>query len=253
MRKGFTLIELLVVVSIIAILAALLLPVLNQGKIKAKTIACISNHKQMAAAWHMYSDDYSGVVPTDVNDMFPRTNWMPSVMNLDITVGNYWLTLWTYYPLAPYLHNRSYIMKCPTDTMQMLGYDGEYHDRLRSISLNDAWGCAEFFESGWRSYSKITDPYNPSEIVLFIDEHTRSIGDGAFEVLNGLVYDYSIPHGQGSVMSYSDGRAGSHRWKGQQITHPELDVRGYARHNASITDSKSDIEWLWNHFSEKVR
>ena len=66
--RSFTLIELLVVIAIIAILAAMLLPALQNARGKAISIQCAGRSKQLALATAMYVNDN--------NQFFPRMYWV---------------------------------------------------------------------------------------------------------------------------------------------------------------------------------
>ena len=69
-HKAFTLIELLVVISIIALLIAILLPVLGSMRRSAKFMSCINNVHQFSIASHAYLRDNDSYVV--------HPNWGPN-------------------------------------------------------------------------------------------------------------------------------------------------------------------------------
>jgi len=62
-RRAFTLIELLVVMSIIAVLAALLMPSLAAARDAARKTSCLNNLMQMNMAAKFYVNDHDGLLP----------------------------------------------------------------------------------------------------------------------------------------------------------------------------------------------
>jgi prepilin-type N-terminal cleavage/methylation domain-containing protein/prepilin-type processing-associated H-X9-DG protein len=63
-RMGaFTLVELLVVIAIIGLLAALLMPALQQGKARAKRVVCINDLREIGLANHLFANDHSSKFP----------------------------------------------------------------------------------------------------------------------------------------------------------------------------------------------
>ena len=62
-KRSFTLIELLVVIAIIAILAAMLLPSLNNARESARRTNCIGNMRQFGLAFQGYLDNTGYYIP----------------------------------------------------------------------------------------------------------------------------------------------------------------------------------------------
>ena len=66
-NRQFTLIELLIVIAIIAILASMLLPALNQARMMSKRTSCTNNLKQIGTQLVLYVNDNAGWCPPFIN------------------------------------------------------------------------------------------------------------------------------------------------------------------------------------------
>ncbi len=135
-KHSFTLIELLVVIAIIAILAAMLLPALNQAREKGRAITCTSNLKQMGMMFAQYADDNQGFVACRVNGGQP---W--SLLMLD---NSEYFTTWQ--DKTKYLPRK--VAKCPSDPSDFL--------EVQKMSGDDDYGSAFRVVMGMAYYSEFT-------------------------------------------------------------------------------------------------
>ena len=226
-RSAFTLIELLVVIAIIAILAAMLLPALSKAKEKAHQIACLNNYRQLQFCWLMYIDDQdqnlpaNGAIVTPIREglSMGASSWLLGNAYTDTTLTNIESgALFTYNKSAG-------IYKCPADrsTVRDLGQI----PRTRSVAMSCYMNWLPYpfafdYEKCWHKAGQIR---KPSRAFVFIDEHEKSIQQGAFGLSSPGFYQLfgqpawnwiSFPatrHNNGCSLTFADGHAETWRWK----------------------------------------
>ena len=179
-RTGFTLIELLVAVATIAILAALLLPVLGKAKIKAQRASCVSNLRQLGFGWIIYSHDNNGLLA----ESYGGSNaWVYGNMKKPAEATD--ASLITQGKLFPYTRDTK-VYHCPGDKGASFG--PKTVELVRSYSMNCFMGGRDAslppIPASAKDYipffAKDSELKRPSELWVLIDEDERSIDDGFF-------------------------------------------------------------------------
>jgi prepilin-type N-terminal cleavage/methylation domain-containing protein len=272
-RDGFTLIELLLVIAIIAILAAMLLPVLGKSKIAAQSLQCRNNLRQLSLAWFTYSGEFNdklvmngeiGAIAMSMTEPDPSApgglminngGWVQGVMGtLD---GNFESAtdprLVEAGALFPYVKSLG-VYKCPADLKTASG-GGVTLPTTRSMSMNCWLNPSAAWDTTSQVYRRQSDIHGapgPSDLWVFLDENPNSINDGYFVCGPEFVIAWEdVPasyHLNCGGISFADGHAETHKW-----TDPAILQKTSASLVGVSTSHTNDLFWLGSRSSHLVK
>lgn len=216
-KNSFSLIELLIVISIIAILAALLLPALNKARAKGHSISCIGNLKQLGICASLYASDNGGwlsrngqMIGSDGN---ANGGWQDHLIAYTGAVlrDRCWQNIQN--PAGDYLPKK--LFDCPTTSgvipyglhrdygqnayNTISGKTGDYLPRIKRPSgrvylgdiLKDSSGIlgnAAFYNLTMTGYTQLTFRHEGMVNVLFLDFHASSMRYSAVPQKNDYFY-----------------------------------------------------------------
>ncbi len=117
-HSGWTLLEMIVVLAILSALMAVMMPVLQNARSKAKQTGCVSNLRQLAQAMRLYASDWDGLWPcTGDRYLWTGRRWRPV--------------------LQPYVRERNAFW-CPADHLSQRQYDSTSYAYAQCFYHTDA-------------------------------------------------------------------------------------------------------------------
>jgi len=230
-KRAFTLIELLVVISVIALLMAILMPVLNKAREQGMRAVCLANLKNLHSAWYMYamdSDDrlvytcYNAAANPVDGDGNGKYGWIGSVGGWDDLTLEKRIERLKDGRLWRYLQQPD-VYCCPSSER----YEAVTYSMIGAMN---GWGPRNFPEAVadglWHKI--MSQIYKPAERAVFLDE-------GYWAWNNDFATFYSTPrwwdtppirHNKGVTFALADGHTEYWKWASPEtIAYGEIDWR----------------------------
>lgn len=161
-RQLFTLIELLIVISIIAILAAMLLPALGKARSKARAVQCTNLLSQLGKNAVYYESDYNEWSPGGGPSPYFWSYQLRPYYNLEEKTSSYW-------PVR---------LICPDATGALnTPHPDSASTPERNIEMSYGMNLMDLPDSASKLYRgvKLSQVVNPSSKLRFLDGTTRGL------------------------------------------------------------------------------
>lgn len=205
-RQAFTLMELLVVITIIAVLAALLLPAINMVRTAAASGACLNNLRQMGMGVNAYALDFE-FLPATYKELANAPG-----------VGR----IWVHTQAATYLESakagsdgnaaRMDVLKCPGDKRAVSGSDDAFQQSFSDKYMQVTW--INNGDGEWADYTRLWSSYASNDTVFTGSRHTAPSSIAMFWDSYTFTSEvgWSVPgsarHNRTVNLVYGDGHAG---------------------------------------------
>jgi prepilin-type N-terminal cleavage/methylation domain-containing protein/prepilin-type processing-associated H-X9-DG protein len=214
---NFTLIELLVVISIIAIVAAILLPALNNARSKTRGASCQNNIKQLNLANLLYGTDYGYYMPCYGLEMTKAGSsigklWIGYRSAVAGSSGNIDMTRGFMYEVT----KNWKVMTCPdwkipvNDPTQITNGAGYGYNVVGIGSLAYITGSIYTINGVGGAGMKVEKVKRPSQVVTFGDV-TATTTAGQIGAFSFFYPKYTISSGKMAVNSHGDNAHFRHR------------------------------------------